>query len=138
MIISDQLDTFMTVSEVAQLLHLHNNTVRRWSNQGMIRSYRINRRGDRRFKQEDIYRFGLLAGPFKTYYEDGTLQSEGEFKSNRLHGPFKSYHANGKVKEEGEYIAARKHKAWKEYDEQGNLLRTFNFKAGILIETQED
>jgi antitoxin component YwqK of YwqJK toxin-antitoxin module len=88
-------------------------------------------------EREDEYRFGLLIGPFKTYYENGALQSEGEYKSNRLHGLFKAYHANGKVKEEGEYIAARKHKEWKEYDEQGNLLRTFNFKAGILVETQE-
>ena len=57
MITNNQLGHFMTVSEVAQLLHLHNNTVRRWSDQGMIKTYRISRRGDRRFKQEDILRF---------------------------------------------------------------------------------
>lgn len=50
----NQVEPMLTVREVAQLLHIHNNTVRRWSDQGIIRTYRISRRGDRRFKQEDI------------------------------------------------------------------------------------
>jgi len=56
----DRIGPMMTVREVAQLLHLHSNTVRRWADQGIIRAYRITRRGDRRFRQEDIVRF--LAG----------------------------------------------------------------------------
>ena len=56
----DRIGPMMTVREVAQLLHLHTNTVRRWADQGIIRAYRITRRGDRRFRQEDIVRF--LAG----------------------------------------------------------------------------
>ncbi len=53
----DQVGPLLTVREVAQLLHIHSNTVRRWSDQGLIRAYRICRRGDRRFKREDIARF---------------------------------------------------------------------------------
>jgi len=47
----------LTISEVAQLLNVHINTVRRWSNQGTLKSYRIGSRGDRRFRQEDIASF---------------------------------------------------------------------------------
>ncbi len=47
----------LTASEVAQMLNVHINTVRRWSNQGVLRAYRINSRGDRRFKKEDIVAF---------------------------------------------------------------------------------
>jgi excisionase family DNA binding protein len=47
----------LTVKDVSRLLNIHVNTVRRWSDQGMIKSYRITRRGDRRFRQEDIARF---------------------------------------------------------------------------------
>ena len=47
----------LTVREVARLLHTHTNTVRRWSDRGLIRAYRITRRGDRRFRQEDIAQF---------------------------------------------------------------------------------
>ncbi len=47
----------LTTSEVARQLHIHINTVRRWSDCGLIKAYRISPRGDRRFRQEDIARF---------------------------------------------------------------------------------
>ena len=53
----EQMDDMLTVREVAQLLHVHPNTLRRWSNKGRIRAYRISPRGDRRFKREEIARF---------------------------------------------------------------------------------
>jgi excisionase family DNA binding protein len=53
----DHLSDMLTVREVARLLHVHPNTLRRWSNDGRIRAYRINRRGDRRFKREEVDRF---------------------------------------------------------------------------------
>ncbi len=51
------LSDMLTVREVARLLHIHPNTLRRWSNEGKIRAYRITRRGDRRFKREEVVRF---------------------------------------------------------------------------------
>jgi excisionase family DNA binding protein len=53
----EQMDDMLTVREVARLLHVHPNTLRRWSNKGRIRAYRISPRGDRRFKREEIARF---------------------------------------------------------------------------------
>jgi len=47
----------LTVREVARLLNIHSNTVRRWSDRGIIRAYRITHRGDRRFRREDIAHF---------------------------------------------------------------------------------
>jgi excisionase family DNA binding protein len=47
----------LTISDVARLLNVHINTVRRWSNQGMVKGYRIGSRGDRRFRQEDVDAF---------------------------------------------------------------------------------
>ena len=55
-----EMTPMLTVKDVAHLLHIHVNTLRRWSDQGIIRAYRITRRGDRRFRQEDIA--GFLAG----------------------------------------------------------------------------
>jgi len=57
MVIGNQMTPMLTVREVARLLNIHSNTVRRWSDQGIIRAYRITRRGDRRFRREDIARF---------------------------------------------------------------------------------
>jgi len=47
----------LTTAEVARLLHVHPNTVRQWSNKGLIRAYRLGTRGDRRFDRKDIERF---------------------------------------------------------------------------------
>lgn len=47
----------LTTSEVARVLNVHINTVRRWSNQGLLKAYRIGSRGDRRFKKEDVISF---------------------------------------------------------------------------------
>jgi excisionase family DNA binding protein len=47
-------NSMLTVREVSQLLHVHSNTLRRWSDQGILKAYRIGPRGDRRFRPEDI------------------------------------------------------------------------------------
>ena len=44
----------LTVSEAARLLNAHPNSVRRWADMGLLPVYRIGRRGDRRFKVEDV------------------------------------------------------------------------------------
>lgn len=53
----ERMSDMLTVREVARLFHIHPNTLRRWSNKGRIRAYRITPRGDRRFKREEIVRF---------------------------------------------------------------------------------
>jgi excisionase family DNA binding protein len=50
-------DSLLTTSEVAGLLGIHQNTVRRWSDMGLLRSFRVSHRGDRRYKYEDITSF---------------------------------------------------------------------------------
>ena len=57
MVSSKEMDKMLTVSDVARLLNVHINTIRRWSNQGILKAYRIGSRGDRRFQQEDITNF---------------------------------------------------------------------------------
>ena len=47
----------LSTSDVAYLLGIHANTVRRWSQKGLLRAYRITSRGDRRFRREDIESF---------------------------------------------------------------------------------
>ena len=53
----EETDPWLTPCEVANLLNIHINTVRRWSNLGVLPSLRIGPRGDRRFQKEDILTF---------------------------------------------------------------------------------
>jgi len=54
---NNDISPMLTTSDVARILSVHINTVRRWSNQGILKSYRIGSRGDRRFRKEDIDSF---------------------------------------------------------------------------------
>ena len=47
-------ETLITIREASRLLNVHSNTLRGWTNQGVLKAHRINSRGDRRFKREDI------------------------------------------------------------------------------------
>src|SRR4029079_3145685 len=44
------IDATLTVTKAARLLGVHPNTVRAWSDAGRLRFYRINPRGDRRYR----------------------------------------------------------------------------------------
>jgi excisionase family DNA binding protein len=57
MAIGNQMDNMLTIREVARLLHVHPNTLRRWADKGVIRSFCITPRGDRRFMSQDIDHF---------------------------------------------------------------------------------
>ena len=57
MVSLEEMRPMLTVKDVARLLNIHVNTVRRWSDQNIIKSYRVTTRGDRRFRQEDIARY---------------------------------------------------------------------------------
>ena len=57
MIDTNDKSSMLKVNEVAQLLNVHINTVRRWSNNNILKAYRVGPRGDRRFKLEDIQNF---------------------------------------------------------------------------------
>lgn len=47
----------LTIAEAASFLGVHPNTLRSWSDLGRIRTYRINARGDRRFRRSDLEGF---------------------------------------------------------------------------------
>ncbi|MBU2008955.1 MAG: helix-turn-helix domain-containing protein [Chloroflexi bacterium] len=48
------LPRLLTVKEAAELLHVHVNTVRNWSNNGLLPAYRVGKRADRRFLRGDV------------------------------------------------------------------------------------
>jgi len=67
-----EIQGMLTISEVAQILNVHVNTVRRWSNQGVLKSYRIGTRGDRRFRKEDVASFLVEASDDTKVIRRGT------------------------------------------------------------------
>ena len=57
--VAEETDSLLTASEASSLLSVHINTVRNWSNLGILPSFRIGPRGDRRFRKRDLMTFLL-------------------------------------------------------------------------------
>jgi excisionase family DNA binding protein len=57
MVIDNPTNNMMTVTEASKILHIHPDTLRRWSDKGAIKSYRVTSRGDRRFTTGNINQF---------------------------------------------------------------------------------
>ena len=53
----DSRDRMLTLSEVAHLLNVHPNTIRRWTQLGVLKAYRFGKRRDRKFKRQDVEEF---------------------------------------------------------------------------------
>jgi excisionase family DNA binding protein len=47
----------LTVRQVADFLQVSICSVRRWSDNGSLKFYRVGSRGDRRYQREDVLRF---------------------------------------------------------------------------------
>lgn len=64
--------TMFSVAEVASILNVHANTVRKWSDEGRIKSCRVGSRGDRGFTADDIKDFieSSLVSPLE-FYQNG-------------------------------------------------------------------
>ena len=55
----EKMADMLTTGEVAYLRDVHASTVRRWSNRGLLKAYRVGPRGERRFRRDDIAVFFL-------------------------------------------------------------------------------
>jgi diguanylate cyclase (GGDEF)-like protein/excisionase family DNA binding protein len=73
------LDATLSVTRASEVLGVHANTVRAWSDAGRLRYYRINARGDRRYRLGDLQRFlaGLDASGTSSAIEDTRTSSGG-------------------------------------------------------------
>ena len=47
-------ETLLTMREACSILHVHSNTLRRWSDIGEVKAWRVGPRRDRRYRREDI------------------------------------------------------------------------------------
>ena len=50
----NKLSGILTLKQACEILNCHPNTLRNWDNQGVLKAIRFGKRGDRRYKKEDI------------------------------------------------------------------------------------
>ena len=59
----EQRDALLSVAQAAALLGVHPNTIRSWTDAGRLTAFRINARGDRRFRRNDVERILVEDAP---------------------------------------------------------------------------
>ncbi len=87
------IDATLSVTKAARLLGVHPNTVRAWSDAGRLRYYRINPRGDRRYRVGDLQHFLAAA--------------ESSADAGSGHGATTAGHATGAGHRRGSLVADR-------------------------------
>ena len=84
---------------------------------------------------------GNRNGPWKDFYPDGSLKSEGNYDNGKQTGEWKFYHSNGKIEQSGKFNKQGKFEGtWKWYFDSGQLLKEENYRNGLKdgIFTQYD
>ena len=72
-------------------------------------------------------------GISKSYYEDGKLKSEENYKDDKRNGISKSYYKNGKLEREANYKDGKLEGISKSYYKNGKLEREENYKEDELV-----
>lgn len=65
---------------------------------------------------------GERNGLWQSWYEDGSLWSEGYFENGKREGKALVYYPNGSKMLEGQYAGDRRTGLWRSWDEDGNLI----------------
>lgn len=50
----NNLPDILTLKQACELLNCHPNTLRNWEKEGIVKCIRFGKRGDRRFRKQDI------------------------------------------------------------------------------------
>lgn len=63
------MDKLLSIQEAAEFLGVHTETLRRWDRGGKLGAIKVNERGDRRYRYEDLLKFrsGIKVEDYKGY-----------------------------------------------------------------------
>lgn len=75
---------------------------------------------------------GVKDGPWKEYFEDGQLRSEGTYNLGKRVGKWRFYHQNSAIEQEGNYNnQGNAEGLWKWYFDNGNVEREESYRNGL-------
>lgn len=84
-------------------------------------------------KTEKNYKKGTLEGWVTSYYKWGDVDDKLYYKNGNAHGKYSSYYANGTLYCEGYYYNGEKIGQWKYFHANGNLQKEYYYSDGKAI-----
>lgn len=70
-------------------------------------------------------------GEFRSWYEDGTLESEGKYRDDRRSGQWTFHHPNGQISAEGGFSKGQETGAWELFHENGQRSAKGRYSDGL-------
>lgn len=106
-------------------------------NEEVIKAYEYNDFG-KKIGEGIADKFGLKQGKWRLLFEDGSLQSTGEFKDNKKVGLWTYFFIGGSVEQTGRYNNGKADGLWKWFYKDGKIWREENLvngrEEGLFIE----
>lgn len=110
-------------------------------NEEVVKAFEYNERG-KKIGEGIADKIGLKQGKWRHLFEDGTLQSLGEYKDNKRIGNWTFYFNNGNIEQTGRYNNGKPDGLWKWFYKDGKIWREENYvngrEEGLFIEYNED
>lgn len=94
--------------------------------------------GSNKVSEEANYIGGKHNGVFKTYYDDGTVHSEGEMRDGERDGTWRWYYSTGMLEKMTTYVNGKKHGNEEFYDQSGVLTHWETYDSGELVGPARD
>ena len=88
---------------------------------------------DSKIKEEFYIRSknnNVLDGPYKSYFENGSIKSEGQFVNNKSTGIWKYYYQNGRLRMQGQVGNGKNIGQWDYYYENGSMKMSGKLEQG--------
>ena len=73
---------------------------------------------------------GVRYGHWRTWFDTGQLESEGDYHAGQRHGDWTFWHANGAKYQQGRYGRGQRVGEWSEWREDGSLLSQGGYRDG--------
>jgi antitoxin component YwqK of YwqJK toxin-antitoxin module len=87
---------------------------------------------DGSIQSEFFYENGLLSGNTKNYHSDGSIAETISLESGKLEGSYQSFYRNGSIQKEVQFSDGLEHGDFKLYFEDGKICASGQFEKGIL------
>lgn len=83
-------------------------------------------------QSEVYYESGLREGPFTQWFDDGKLMCRGTFSKDRETGSYESFHASGAPFSTGQMLRGKQHGLWVHQAEDGRIVSELTYVNGVL------
>ena len=85
---------------------------------------------DGQVSEEVEWKENIKDGPWKQYFTNGTIRLSGRYEKGLLQGTYEVYYPDGTIEIRGDYLDNRSHGMWRFYDESGEEVYALEYENG--------